>query len=463
MNEVTYRLYNYIMELKPSAYNIVVPPDESGRGIVYNTRTGALAVADEVATGFLRHAAAFDEADCIELTADVLKQMSEAGFLVEADRNELVEVEADYCLAQRDPSVLSLCIAPTYACNLACPYCYEEGRDSSSKAMSEAVQGKIVDFAKTAFAAAPYDRVEVQWYGGEPMLVPEAIERISAGLLAFCEEHGLGYTAIMVSNATRIGAEEAAMLKRSRVGEVLVTVDGPESEHNRRRPARDGSNSYEAVLNGIGNLIREYIDVMAVMNTDRVNDPYYDELNERLKEGFGIGIMRTKLNDYYGTYGSGRFCEPEFSLMDHREFARLQCDRFCKEKHKPYEFATLMRPVPLFCRGQMERYYCIDAMGDVYKCDGHMGRADHVMFDLDDIAEAADIPTGTAPGYPFDDAACIACNLLPICKGTCEWERTSCADHPCHPLKYTAKEYLRGWVNSLGPLPEGHFAVLSVA
>lgn len=451
------------MKLKPSAYNIVVPPDESGRGIVYNTRTGVLAVASERVAAFLKKHEAFEASECIELTEDILKQMSEAGFLVEAERNEFVEVEAEHCLQQQDSTVLALCIAPTYTCNLACPYCYEEGRSSSGKMMDRAVQDKIVAFARFAFEAKPYARIEVQWYGGEPMLAPEVIERISAELMDFCKEKGLDYGAMMVSNATRIGAEEAAMLKRSHVDEVLVTVDGPEHVHNQRRPARDGSNSYEAVLDGIGNLIREYVGVTAVMNTDRVNDPYYDELNERLKEGFGIGIMRTKLNDYYGTFGSGCFCEPGFSLMDHREFSRLQCDRFCGEGHKPYEFANLMRPVPLFCRGQMERYYCIDALGDVYKCDGHMGRADHVMFSLDSIAEAADIPTGTAPEYPFDDAACTACNLLPICKGTCEWERTCCTDHPCHPLKYTAKEYLRGWVDSLGPLPEGQFAVLSVA
>ena len=455
--------YNGGIMLKLSAYNIVVPPDDSGRGIVYNTRTGALAVVGESALGVLRLKQPFDETECVEATADTLGQMIEAGFLVDGDRDEFVEVEAEYCLLQQDPSALSLCIAPTYTCNLACPYCYEEGRSASGKKMDDAMQDKIVEFAKIAYATQPYDRIEVQWYGGEPMLVPEAIERISAGLMAFCEERGLGYNAMVISNAARIGAEEAAMLKRSCVNEVLVTVDGPEREHNKRRPARDGSNSYEAVLDGIGHLVRECIDVKPVMNTDRVNDPLLDELNEQLQERFGLSAVRAKLNDYYGTFGHGHFCEPGFSLMDHPEFTRLQCSRFCEECHGPGEFAELLQPIPLFCRGQKERYYCIDAMGDVYKCDGHMGRTDHVLFNLDDVAQPDDIPTDTAPAYPFDDAACIACNLLPLCKGTCEWERKCCTDHPCHPLKYTANEYLRGWADALGEAPEGEFAVLAVA
>lgn len=453
------------MKLKPSAYNVIVPADDSGYGIAYNTRTGMLASVDEAVLGLLGESVSSDDTECAMVDGDALARMVETGFLVDGDRDEFVEVEAEYCLLQQDASVLSLCIAPTYTCNLACPYCYEEGRSSSGRKMDEAMQDKIVEFAEIAYEAQPYDRIEVQWYGGEPMLVPEAVERISAGLMAFCEPRGLGYSATMISNATRIGAEEAAMLKRSCVNEVVVTVDGPEIEHNKRRPARDGSNSYEAVLDGIGNLIREYIGVIAMMNTDKVNDPYYDELRDQLHERFGIDLTRMKLNDYYGTFGRGCFCEPDFSLMDHREYARLQCRRFCEEGHGPEEFASLMRPLPLFCRGQMERYYCIDAMGDVYKCDGHMGRADHILFNLRDVSDVVDIPTGTAPAYPFDDDACIACNLLPLCKGTCEWERKCCADHPCHPLKYTAKEYLQGWVHAMGVprVSDGAFSILWVA
>lgn len=440
------------MELKPSKYNIYAPFHDGSQSIVYNTRNGVLALVNQSAREALRTQTPFYAEDCIKVTEDVLARMVEAGFLIDADINELVELEAEYSLLQQDPSVLSLCIAPTYTCNLACPYCYEEGKSSSGKIMDRAIQDKIIEFAKLAYQTQPYDRIEVQWYGGEPMLAPVAVEHISEELINFCEEHELGYNANMISNATNIGSEEAAMLKRCYVNDVIVTVDGPESEHNKRRPARDGSNSYDAVLTGIGNLVRECINVIAMMNTDKVNDPLFDDLNEQLNMRFGIGITRMKLNDYYGTFGNGCFSEPDFSLMDHREFSRLQCGRFCEEGHEPEEFAALMRPIPLFCKGQSERYYCIDAMGDVYKCDGHMGRTDHALFNLDEALESGYIPSDLAPLYPFNDVACKRCSLLPLCKGTCEWERKCCSDHPCHPLKYTSEDYLQGWVEALSPV-----------
>lgn len=451
------------MDLKPSAYNLIVASGDPEHSLAYNTRTGALAILGQAVAALLKGGGSVGGDAPIKLTEGQRARMAEAGFLVDDARNESIEVEAEYCLQQQDPSVLSLCIAPTYTCNLACPYCYEAGRNASGAVMDESTQDRIIAFAKLAFDAEPYERIEVQWYGGEPMLAPEAIEHISEGLMAFCEEHGLGYSANMVSNATRIDGPAAAMLKRCCVNDVLVTIDGPEAVHNQRRPARDGSNSFQQVLNGVEHLIREYINVMVVMNTDRVNDPTLDELNEQLRERFGLSAIRTKLNDYYGTFGQGTFCEPGFSLMDHREFTGLQCSRFCSEGHAPQEFANLLQPIQLFCRGQMERYYCIDAMGDVYKCDGRMGRTDHVIFNLDAIKAPSDIPRETAPAYPFDDGACASCTLLPLCKGTCEWERKRCEDHPCHPLKYNATGYLQGWAASLGArwAPETRFLILS--
>lgn len=445
--------------MKASRYNVLVPLEGafSDALIAFNARTGALALVDGVAREMLEQTAP------VEASPATAAELTESGFLVDAAADELAAVKAQYRRAQQDPSLLALCIAPTYACNLACPYCYEAGRNASAKAMPPDVQDRIVAFAKDEHAEAPYERLEVQWYGGEPMLHPEVIERISSQLLEFCAEHDIALSANIVSNATRITADDAAMLRRSHVFGALVTIDGTEELHNERRPARDGSNSYEAAIAGIGHLLDADVNVTVMMNTDRVNDGALDELNADLAARLGVQATRVKLNDYYGTFGTGDFCEPRFSLMDHREFTREQCERFCAEGRSPREFAALMQPISLFCRGQHERYYCIDALGDVYKCDGRMARTDHVAFSLDDLDEGEGAPQGLAPSYPFDDHACVSCALLPLCKGNCEWERKCCSDHPCHPLKYTMDGYLRGWVRSFGevePDPETGIVVL---
>lgn len=411
-----------------------------GMHLLYHTATGVLALADACMMDALAHPEGDKEAAAI---------LSDAGFLVSAETDELAILEGAYRGAQQDPSALSLLIAPTYACNLACPYCYESGHDAADCMMDESVQDAVLSFVERFYDERPFATLDVQWYGGEPLLGPHVIERLSHAFMAFCEQKGLGYSAMIITNATRATEEVAQMLVQCSVQNALITIDGPREVHNARRPARDGSDSYEAVCAGIGNLLRAGVQVEVLMNTDHLNYDALDELNADLMARFGIIARHTLLNDYFQTYGEGGFRDGPFRLMLHEEFAHKQCAAFCKSGLSAQDVSQMLAPAPTFCRGQKENYFAIDAAGDAYKCDGYLGRTECALFN---VAHPEDYQGDTAPAYPFDDEACTHCSLLPICKGTCEWERKSCADHPCHPIKHTMDEYLRAWLSALEPV-----------
>jgi len=57
---------------------------------------------------------------------------------------------------------------------------------------------------------------------------------------------------------------------------------------------------------------------------------------------------------------------------------------------------------------------------------------------------------------PTRDERCSACELLPLCLGSCIWER-ELSGMPCHPFKTTIGDYLRLYRDCLGevPLSEG--------
>lgn len=431
--------------MKASRFNIVVSEEHSDKSILFNSKIGQPVLIETEIEKYATPQSIFDESGLPKPIAQQISQLANAGYFVDENSDELGDLKESYLQHQKDQQIFSLCIAPTYACNLKCPYCYEADAHTSGKIMPMEVQDKIVSLVENAYEHSPFNRMEVQWYGGEPLLAPLVIEHLSDELISFCDKNGIEYDSDIVSNATLIDQEKAAMLKGARISNVVTTIDGPEDSHNYRRPARDGSNSYESVLQGIENLRSQGINVVVLMNTDKVNDSSFDELNQTLKSRFGINAIRTKLNDYYGTFGSGNFCAPDFHLMDHAEFSRIQCKRFCEDSHSPQDFLQLMQPIELFCRGQRERYYAIDANGDVYKCDGHLGRPEHVIFKLQELDEGTNIPENLAPEYPFNAVECINCQILPLCKGNCEWERMQCSDHPCHPLKYTIEDYLLGW------------------
>ena len=69
---------------------------------------------------------------------------------------------------------LSLVIAPTLACNFACPYCYEANLPTSI--MTEEVEDNIIRFIKSFETSC--DKLEICWEGGEPLIGFEKIKSL---------------------------------------------------------------------------------------------------------------------------------------------------------------------------------------------------------------------------------------------------------------------------------------------
>lgn len=424
--------------------------------LLYHTASGTFAVADEETWRAWRSlpaegtagaerpgpAAHADATQSTDQTREAIAQLAAAGFAVADDADELGALHAAYRAAQQDRRTLALCLAPTYACNLRCPYCYEKDNEAPTRIMDDRVVHAVGDFVQAVHERDGFSRLEVQWYGGDPSLALGAVEDISRMLMTWCAQHDVEYAAMMLSNCARIDDTAADLLVRCAVEEVLVTIDGPEAIHNVRRPAADGSNSFDGIMRAVDALKSRGIRINALINLDKKTAPLLDALHDELLAEHGIDLKPTKLNDYHGTYGCNAFAAPAFNLFTHEEYAHFTYERFAAQPHTPDDYAALLAPAPLFCRGQMENYYGIDAEGDVYKCDGWMGDGRHVLLNLLDGYDAGALDT--APAYPFDDARCTACALLPICKGTCQWERTCCGE-PCHPLKTTIGDYLRDW------------------
>lgn len=428
-----------------SRYNTVVFTD-TGEQLLYNAATGAFAVLGTEAWRVYQDPDGTTDAAGREM----IEQLASAGFLTEDSPTAELGCVQDIFDAQRcNDSVLELVIAPTYACNFRCPYCYEQGHNAIPGVMSAEVIDALCDFVVKRWKAIGFSGLNVQWYGGDPSLALGCVEEISRRLMAFCDSHDIAYGAMMLTNCNLIDDEAVETLVRCRISETFITVDGPEEIHNARRVAADGSNSFQKQIEAARLCLAAGIRVRANMNTDRVNLPHYAELAAYLAEELGVELTTTMLCDYGRFFGTRDFKRPAFDLFTHEEYAHLNHDAFVERGFTADEIRAMLMPVPRFCRGQRHAYFVIDTIGDVYACDGYMGEKDHVVFNLLDGYGEDDMHCIT-----FDatrDEKCSACNILPLCHGNCIWERRK-TEMPCHPLKYTLEDYLRDWRSCYGEL-----------
>ena len=417
--------------MRKSSYTVVVD-GARGEHLLYNTANAAFAALDDEAFGcYLAGEGAFADA------------LVEAGFLTDLTTEEELAAQKAYFDAQRaDRSELTLVLAPTYACNLRCPYCYEQGHNAIKGKMSPEVMDAIMRFVEARYAEHAFEKLTVQWYGGDPSLALDVVEELSTRFIDWCDARAIGYSAMMLTNCNLIDEDAVKMLAQARVGFVYVTIDGFEETHNARRVSAMGLNSFQKNIDAVKLFVKYGIEVRAVMNVDRVNWPEFHPLRNMLRDEIGIDLSCGRLCDYGHFFGSRGFAKPNFDLFEHDEFSRMMHEEFVEGGFDAATIADMLQPVPRFCNGQRDNYFVIDTLGDVYLCDGIIGEQDRVIFNV--LDEPTREQLHSVSHDPQDSAQCRNCHLLPICQGNCNWERRA-TGMVCHPLLTTLPDFLRDY------------------
>ena len=327
-----------------SRYNILADGPK-GETLLFNTANSAFATLD---------AQAFDKYRDPQAAPDsaLVADLADAGFLTEATPQEELALQRHrFDTARADHSTLNLAFGMTYACNYRCPYCYEQGILNGGRMSDETVED-ICAFVEESYERTRFSMLWVEWYGGDPSLALDRVEELSTRLIAFCDEREIAYDAVILTNCLLIDQEAVDMLKRCRVSEAYLTIDGPEEIHNRRRVAADGSNSYAKNIEAARMFRDAGIRVSAGMNVDKNTAPLYPALRDRLRDELDIDLTMNRLCDYGDFYGTRDFKAPEFDLITHEEFSRLRHELFEEDGFSAQSIRGLLRPVPRFCRGQ---------------------------------------------------------------------------------------------------------------
>ena len=180
----------------------------------------------------------------------LLAGLAKEGFLTCED--ELAALRHATMLDCYDASALTLTICPTMACNFACPYCFESTRPGT---MDESTQDALIRFVKQNVERFAFKRIFIVWFGGEPLLRPSIIESLSQRIIRIAEEHELGYGSAIITNGWFLNRENAKLLKRCRVEDIQITLDGPNPQANDSlRKPKNGQGSFERITENIRKL-----------------------------------------------------------------------------------------------------------------------------------------------------------------------------------------------------------------
>lgn len=263
--------------MKPSYYNLLAP-EETGGAVIFNTRSGCMAQLDREHYEAFR---AFEEQGQLPADEEFREGLLACGFAIGDKENELDAIRLGLYRARFSTETLSLTIAPTQDCNLRCVYCYEKDQ-LRHQVMDKETREKILEYVTGLIGHIR--RLNICWYGGEPLLAQETIRELSGAFLRLCEKHHVEYSADIITNGSLLDEQAIELLNRCKVTKAQVTLDGSKASHDSRRPMAGGGGSFDAILRSL-KLCREHYQggIALRMNVDKNNLSEIGEVKALLK------------------------------------------------------------------------------------------------------------------------------------------------------------------------------------
>lgn len=397
--------------MKPSRYNLIFPYQfNRDYSVVYNTFRDSVGIVTAREAEFIKTC---DRSLGIHYTKadDFLNK----GFIIDANTNELSVLKVEYLKAKFDTKRLSVVIVPTYQCNLDCAYCYEKLSygTADNTIMSVQVQDSICKWIERNLYGV--ETLEVFWHGGEPLVALDVVRRLGGKLKKLAEDRNVRFVTEMSTNGYLFIGSVAQELKELGITRYKMSLDGCRENHDSRKRHKNGSATFDTILENIEDSIGYIDEIDLRLNIDKKDlQDAYDLM--KILEGKGLlGKVVPRL---------GKPCRFEDSVND-KTFTREEYS--CEAVH----FSLLQGIGPrdfskkdCYCLVNQLNSVIIDGQGTLFKCVSDTGDGQS-CGKLKEDGTLTYNKNYYAHGLynPLELEQCEKCPYLPLCVGECAYDR----------------------------------------
>lgn len=438
--------------MKISKYNLIF--DHKDNQLAFNGMTCAFAKVDSDFLKILKkiESGEFDESKCSEKELELIKNMKKGGFIIDDCFDEIEFLKFKNLQGKFQTNTFSLTIAPTFSCNFACPYCYENAADSF---MKQEIMDAICK--EVEFAAKQKKKIHITWYGGEPLLCKNIIWSLSDKFMEYCTKYETDYSATIVTNGYLLDSHTIENFLKYKILNAQITIDGPADIHNQRRKLKNSSQpTFETILTNSKKALDAGIKIAIRINVDKTNEHRVTELLDTL---LAYGLQ--KANVYLGhVQAATEFCQSiSNNCLTTKEYALKLVDfertlmkkRFTSDNRIYYYPKTKSNN----CGADSITSRVIAPDGFMYKCWHDLSFPERSIGNITDPSNLSAQNIMTNVKYmlfnPFKVEKCRKCDVLPICMGGCP---TVSNDVSCRNWKYSLIETLKHSYDVLNNSPK---------
>ncbi len=180
---------------------------------------------------------------------DISEAYEEVAWLIEDECLFTEDLYEDYIEdhSKRETVVKALCLHIAHDCNLACKYCFAgEGEYHGERSLMSLEVGKrALDFLVEASKGRR--NLEVDFFGGEPLMNFEVVKKLVEYGRSLEEKHNKNFRFTLTTNGVLLNDEVLEFANRE-MGNLVLSIDGRKSVHDKMRPRRGGQGSYDEIL-----------------------------------------------------------------------------------------------------------------------------------------------------------------------------------------------------------------------
>ena len=397
--------------MKASQYLLVFPSsDQADQSIVSSFPQGAKIsvpahVADAIQDG--------------DVPDDVAEQLAGLGIMVPDLEKEKEQVVSFFDQVDEELTSMRVAVILSLECNFHCRYCYE-GTMKGKEQMSDETALQLVEYLKEQFDDHK-KALTLDFYGGEPLLSTARIIFIAEKIKPYIEEKGGEFEFTLVTNGSLLTKPTVEKLKKYGLTRARVTIDGPPEEHNRYRPFKNGTESFDCIVNNL-KAVCDTIQIGIGGNFTKDNYKRFPELLDILQER---GLTPDKIPQVKFTQ----------AMQTNNKFTLSGFSEGCSSVDEPWVAeATLYLREEILKRGfktpkttvascmiEMPESFAVHCDGTIYKCTALIGHQEYAVGEVwSGIGEYRNL-------YGLDNwrnnSDCKECRYLPLCYGGCRYAK----------------------------------------
>ncbi len=312
-------------------------------------------------------------------------ELKDKGYLIdEKEESSLYNKKYLDYLDSRETDEIQIFFVTNYSCNFACSYCYQDQYLNPSVELSREVTDAFFSYINLNFTGK---KKYITVFGGEPLLPGNKHKDNISYLLSSASDFGIDVC--VVTNGYTL-EEYIPVLKKGKIREIQVTLDGTRDIHDKRRFLKGGNGTFDKIVKGIDACLKNDFSINLRMVADKEN---IEDLHNLAQFAIDRGwtnnpLFKTQLGRNYELH----HCQSSHDKL----FTRVSLYERIYELTKVYpEILQFYKPAfsvskflsendalpePLFdscpaCKTE----WAFDYAGNIYPCTATVGKSDELI------------------------------------------------------------------------------------